>query len=400
MKLYCQCGSGPGTKASRGFEEQVIDGIIVGPKEHVPGTLRDMLESLTADFPHADILFDPQYYALNLPQNSKNRFGHMEKFKQWPNFHARRTEAYLRDRENVVADIGGSLSFQETLPTTRLVAPNIVVNRSLDSRLGQIAETFIVTASEVHKDLGLSKPLLCTLAVGAETLSQTEEVQRLANTLISLPNPPAGFYLLVETSGDPSDLYDARRYGNLLFLIYSLKLNGFEVVWGYSDILGAIATCAGLDAASSGWFGTLRSFSTSRFAPAEGMASRPRTKYFSVHLKNRILLAELRLARRLAPQIFSSLATDAPYVNGGEIIDPEDDTEKCLQSWGGLTALIQAIGSQELEVDAIDRALLDCEEAWATYQELRSRAVRFEPDTSSGHLRPIIEGLQELKDEL
>jgi len=398
MKLYAQHGFGPGRKITEGLEAQVIDGFIIGAKDISPTTLQTATTEWLAANPNADFLFDPQYYALQVSQHADNRLGYLVEHGIWDN--SRRNESFLRNQTSAKGDIRRALEFQEELGVTHLIAPNIVVNRSLDSREGLISEGLLTMAPEVHMELGFAKPLYCTLAISAEAIGDREEVERLSNNLASLNPKPDGIYLLVSTSGDVTDLYSPRRYGNILFLIFSLKLNGYNVIWGYSDIIGAVAASTGLNASASGWAGTLRNFSLSRFGPPAAGGARPRTKFFSKRLLNRILLGELRSASRFEGSVLNTLPTDSSYFNGGNIIEPEDETSKCLQSWGGLKALQDELESTgDIQTD-LENAKNAVENADALYRTLENQAIRFETSTSRRHLQSIIESIEFLQAQL
>lgn len=398
MKLYAQHGFGPGRKITEGLAAGVIDGFIVSAKDISPSTLRGATTEWRDSNPSADFLFDPQYYALQIPQHADNRLGYLIEHGLWDG--VRRNEAFLRNQRSTSGDIERALRFQDELGVTHLISPNIVVSRSLDTREGLISEGLFALAPEVKASLGLDKPLYATLAINAEAMGDKGEVERLANNMASLSPKPDGVYLLISTSGDVTDLYSPGRYGNILFLILSLKLNGYEVVWGYSDILGAVATCAGLDASASGWSGTLRNFSLSRFGPAAAGGARPRTKFLSRRLLNRVLLGEMRSGWRFAGSILNGLPTDSPYVSEGSLIEPEDETSKCLQSWGALKG-IQSEMSPTGDIQAdLEQAKNAVEESEALYGTLENQAIRFESSTSKRHLQPMIEAIEFLLGKL
>jgi len=399
MKLYAQHGSGPSDKIICGLEQRVIDGVILGAKDISPATLLSCLTDLRSIRADADLLLDPQYYALQLPPDDDNRVGYLTDYNCWPE--APRNEAFLRNQQRVRQDIEAFLRYQDAMPLTHLIVPNVVVRRSLDSREGMISESFISLARPARDAIESSKAVLATLAISREAMADQSEVERLAAALTSMGDGPDGFYILIATSGQDSfDLYHSGVISNILFLIYALKLNGFEVVWGYSDTLGAAAGAVGLDASASGWFSTLRTFSLNRFAPNRRRGQRARTRFFSVRLMNRILLTELLVSLDYDSSLANQLATDSPYfTEQGEINEP-GESAKCLQSWGALKSMQLKFSSGESNEENLDRLRLHAEEAQATYQVLRSHGIQFETSSSGRHLSPIVEAVQLLLAQL
>ena len=399
MKLYAQHGSGPSDKITSALKQKVIDGAIIGAKDISPDNLEGSLAELRSIRDDADLLLDPQYYALQLPPNDDNRFGFLTDYSCWPK--ALRNEAFLRNQERVRDDVEAFLQYQDAIPLTHLVSPNIVVRRSLDSREGMISESFISLVGPVRNRIGSSKPVLATLAISREAIADKSEIERLAVSLTSMEDRPDGFYLLIAASGeDSSELYHSGIIANTLFLIYALKLNGFEVVWGYSDLLGTAAGIAGLDASASGWFSTLRTFSLNRFGPSRRGGQRPRARFFSMRLMNRVLLPELLVSLDYDSSLANQLPTDQPYFTGkGEVQEPAE-SEKCLQSWGALKALQDRFCAGANVEEKLERLRLHTEEAQAAYEALRSQGIQFETSSSGRHLPPIIEAVQLLLAQL
>jgi len=70
MKLYAQHGYGKSDKIDRAFEGGLLDGVIFGPNNEKPESLRDCVERFSNLSPKPDLLIDPQLY-VSLLSNPK-----------------------------------------------------------------------------------------------------------------------------------------------------------------------------------------------------------------------------------------------------------------------------------------------------------------------------------------
>lgn len=397
MKLLAQHGFGPGEKIERGLATEVIDGAILGAKDIAPGQIEDCIGKWRAAAPDAEVLFDSQFHACMLPHHDDNRFGHLPDYDYWGS--GCRAQSDLMRQDRVDAELKSCLEFQAALQVSALIAPNIVVRRSLDSREAAIATAFITRSARVARKADRHRRVLAALALSREALLDRSELESFVDLLVSLDEPPHGFYLLLSCAGSiRSEVFHEEVIGNLLFLVHSLKLNGFEVVVGYSDALGPILATAGADAGASGWFNTLRIFSLNRFAPSEGGGRPARLTYFSSGLFNRILVSELTTAVRFNVAVRNRLPTDRPYFSANEVIEP-DRIRECLQSWDALRRLQIDFSGGTLS-QRLDRLDAHVAAAVTHYAALKERGLVFETKSSGSHLSVVQDGLAEFRRDL
>lgn len=392
MKLYAQHGAMSGRKVEDGLEGSLVDGVIYSPRDIAPTQLRTALARIANDYPSADRLLDPQYYSVLLAGTGVARLGHLLDYEQ-EYFRSRRRSELVR--EHVARDdIARVLQFQESLPVTHLVSPNILIPRSLDSRETAIAVDYLGLAGQCYQAAGLRKPLLLTLAISRDALLDRTLVTDFLTEVTAIETPATGFYLLVSVGGPEvsADLYHSDVVGSWMYMNHALSVNGYSVVNGYSDLLTPWLLAAGGDAGATGWWANLRSFSLGRFTLAAPGGRQPVPRYLSAALLNRIRFDELDSLRVLLPAVLNNMGTDGlyPALVGSE---PQRNQE-VLQSWETIRMLIQQVGQTAGVVArvAVCRDLVGVARGY--YDEIAAIGLDLDRKSGDEHLDALREGLR------
>lgn len=389
MKLYAQHGFGDGEKITTGLAEGLIQGVVFGAKDISPEKLAEKLDQAIELSPDAARLLDPQFYVSLLGGGTNLRLGSLEEYPYFRPY--RRSQLELTERVGEV--LQGALEFQAGLPLSGIIAPNILISRSFDSAESVIAKNFIRATGARYEKLGDKRPVYATLAVSREALLEKPQLQlqEFLADITLLDSPPDGFYLLVGASSSEArtEIFHADIIAGWLLLNYSLKVNGFEVVNGYSDRLSPFLGAVGGAAGCSGWFNTLRTFSLDRFAPAATGGRLPVQRYLSTRLLNRITFIELNGLRLFLPEVVNGLAHDADFPTDEE---PQRNRE-VFQTWEALKSLLDGLTASDVteNLAKCDAAIAQARDAYA-----RISAARVPLDAKSGadHLEALSEGIK------
>jgi hypothetical protein len=390
MKLFGQHGYGDGNKTSEGLQAGYIQGVIFRPRDISAGRLQVRCEELRTEYPKAEIVFDPQCYAGILVSDPSATLGKLED-EEYKEYFGRLILGRLEVETNVVDVMRRALEFQRRLPVTGIIAPNILIRRSLDSREAVISKNFIRQTKKIWSSSSDPRSVYATLAVSRDALVNMTELQDFMNDLTSIEDPPDGFYVLIaaRSSEARADIYHADVIAGWMLLNYSLHLNGFRVINGYSDLVSPFLGAVGADVGASGWWSNSRTFSLDQFALAPPGGRLPTQRYLSVRLLNRIRFDEYNAWRRLLPEVVNGLDTDALYQSeGGE---PERARE-VLQSWQAIQFLNQRMSQGEVaaNLEVASRAIEDSIEL---YTRVESLALRPDPKSNGDHLEPTQDGI-------
>ena len=335
MKLYAQQGHGTGEKINDGLERGWIDGAILSPKDNRLEKIESHLAHIQTNYPNADRMFDPQFYVTLLALVDGARLGKLTG-EDYPYFEARR-RGQLESENQIRHDLEAVLRFQANLAVTHVIAPNIVIPQAFNSAEAVIAKNFVRNTRSIWSGVGDDRPVYATLAIGADALRDRQELEEFLTDITLLDEPLDGFYLLIrqESSAATEQLIDSRSLAGWMLLNYSLKLNGFEVVNGFSDILTPFLCAAGGDAGATGWYSNLKCFALDRFEPAIPGGQQPIPRYLSYGLLNSIRFDELQRLRGRLPDVLNNLESDFFYreSNGSR---PDNRTEEMLQTWDAI----------------------------------------------------------------
>ena len=394
MKLYAQQGYGTGSgendRITAGLAAGYIQGAIISPKDFARDRAVALMAQMQTDFPEADRLFDPQWYASILAHDPDCRMGKLVS-DDHSYFEARR-RSQLESEAQVRTDLEQCLSFQADMPITAAIAPGIVIRQRFNSNEAVIAKNFVRNARPAWAVVGDERPLFVTLAMDAEALQDRHALEEFLAEITILDAPPDGFYLLVHntTSGIAPELVDPRTLAGWMLMNHSLSLNGFKVINGYSDILTPFLAAAGGSAGATGWFNTQKVFSLDRFSPPSPGGRRPVYRYLSTRLLNSIKFDELQMLRGRFPEILNGLGTDKFYDPDEKGSLPDSQLEEILQTWESISSFAS---------DGLSPKLSDCrrwiETASQQYEQINfSPGMRLTGRSNGDHLDSLKDGLK------
>jgi hypothetical protein len=251
MKLFAQMGHGMGDKVTMGLEEKLIDGAIFSPKDLKRDTMMSRISEIRRDYPHAEIMVDPQFYVCLFANSAAINVGSIS---DWNYFHTfrkgelERSQTVDRVLEEYFRELAG-------LEVTAVLAPNIYISQSFDSREAVIAKNFVRQAREMYDKTGNRRPLFASLIISREALQDRKEFEDFINDITMLETRPDGFYSIIASRSSEalSDVYHTDVVANWMMFNLSLSINGFEVINGYSDLLMPFLGAAGGASGATGW---------------------------------------------------------------------------------------------------------------------------------------------------
>lgn len=390
MKLFAQHGAQAGPKVDEGIARGLLDGVVFGPRNISLANLKTELTRLKKEHPTFTRLVDPQFYACFAAAGADASLGYLE--EEYDSYFGPKTRRQLEREPEVLGVLEECLKLQQSLDVSAIVAPNIVIPRSFNSIEAVIAKNFIRNAAPIYGKMKGKRKIYATLAIQRDALIDKQELTEFLNEITVLETPPTGFYLLIAASSSEArgEICHPDTLSAWMLINHALKINGFEVINGFSDVYTPMLGAVGADAGCSGWFSNLRTFSLARFGPPGG-GRLPTPRYLSKGLLNRVTYFELNAIRERFPAILNGLPTDELYPDT-EGSEPQRNQE-VLQSWEAIKSLSNDVakGNPARSIAAYSAALDDAEEL---YSKIARANLPLEAKSGPGHLEPISESLR------
>jgi len=395
VSIYSQHGYGKGTKIEAGLRDGALRGVILSPRNESPEKLSAFATGLRAEFQDGvTLLFDPQFYATIVPDA---RDGSLADYPYYRPGLTRRQFISQADVHEYAAD---TLGFQSTLDLDRWISPAVLFDDFRDP-WSQIALTMAQESISVHRQTQNAAPLLLSLVLDENALRSRDSLDEFLDIITSWD--VAGFYLVVRRNDRSYPAaFDDSVLLNLVYLVYVLaEVNEFEVVCGYTDLVGLLLLAVGGKAIASGWFNTLRQFSLSPFQPATGGRA-PRARYTSAPLMSSVLVVpELATAYYVGrtADMLSNTRYDQAMANGDPANALWPPETACLHHWDVLARLAEGVGGTNVGVRL---ATLESEirQAIARYALLQSSGVQFEAPTGPRDLTLWLRVVQAFRSEI
>ena len=229
MNLYIQHGYGKADKIAAIASEHGARGLLLSPGDEDAPALQATARN--ARDTGLDVLMDPQthIYSLTPPGLARKHVDHRLDFGR---IHWSQDAAAVASQVQSVADANVAIGIEG-----RRIAPTCLQSSFTDIWT-PLALQYARTASSAWG----ANQTLATLAIDESALGDWRAVADWLDVATTLDVD--GFYLLVARqrgAGYPPIPWDSGRLRNLLRLIYNLtSLNGYSVIWGYSDIDGLL----------------------------------------------------------------------------------------------------------------------------------------------------------------
>lgn len=265
MTFYIQQGYGKGSKIADVAKNGHLGGVILSPGDEDPAKLGETARAIARLGLQARL--DPQsyIYAPEPAGTANNHPAHgLDLELSWhatPKQVTRAVTAVRRANETL------GLADRWLTPTCWLASfENLWTPLSLS------------LAAAAADDWGEGRTIV-SVAVSEDAFADWRAVDVWLDAITTLD--VAGFYLLIDrkSSAYPPNPWNVTHLANILRVVYRLgELNGYEVVWGYSDIEGLVGLAAGASHVASGWHYSLRQFNRGKWIrkPGGGAAPTPR----------------------------------------------------------------------------------------------------------------------------
>lgn len=255
MTFWIQHGYGKGAKIDTLARTGLLSGVILSPADEDLYALRSTCNAV--EDPSINLLLDPQLYVHNITgavarchESHGLEFGEISSLFISPREISEQVEAIITANQqlglnSIVAPSPYQVSFGDAWAPLSL----------------QYARAMIANAE---------MPVYASLVVADAAFLHWDQTMRYLDALTTLD--VAGIYLIIGTPGKSYPLlWSPECLSNILRVIYTLtELNRYDLIWGYSDIVGLIGLGVGAAGAATGWYNSLRMWKPEKWIPQRG----------------------------------------------------------------------------------------------------------------------------------
>jgi hypothetical protein len=230
------------------------------------------------------ILLDPQCYVRDTSHPRLITHAHWDAF-------ARTDSSALFSPAGARPLISELVRLAAELSPKAILLPGLLTG-TIDDQWNDLHENF----AQVAKSLS-EQPLYATIALEEAAILSEDQVEDAVSYLSSWPVD--GVYLVAEAPGDSYLVEHPGWLANILILISGLRLQGKEVILGYSSQQLLCAAVAGLSELASGTWQNLRGFTRQRYyARDENQVSRRARWYYGPDTLSEYKIPFLDIAQR------------------------------------------------------------------------------------------------------
>ena len=254
MTYWIQHGYGKADKIDTVARSGLVSGVILSPADEENSTLAATVGS--ARLQGIDVLLDPQLYIHTISGAvARCHSHHGLEFGEI---------SWFLSPEEIAGHCQAVVTLNQDFGVSDVVAPApyLALFGDMWAPLSlQYARTTIAMSEA---------PVYLSLVAEDAAFADWDSTLRYLDALTTLD--AAGVYLIVGTStrGYPVQ-WDSERLTNVLRVIYTLaELNQYDVIWGYSDLAGILGVAAGASGAATGWYHSLRRWTTDKWIPKSG----------------------------------------------------------------------------------------------------------------------------------
>lgn len=397
MSILAQSGYGRGNKIEQGLADNVIQGVIMSPRDERRDRLEQAINDWVSTYPNALVMFDPQFYAatLNTPRD-----GHLSEFDYYYNNSGLSRTHFSGKR--ILNYVKGCIDYQHLTfaqNVAYLISPSILIDNFRDS-WSQIALNMAMESTDYHASLSNPQPLLISIVLSETAFQSMDAVEEFLDAVTEID--ARGFYVIIRrNASSPQNAMESTAFGRFMYFCHVLAtINEYDVIVGYSDWHGFLLNVTGVTHTATGWHQNLRQFSLSRFQPSLG-GRRPRKRYSSAPLLSCPLitpeLQDIHMANFL-PRVLSHSRHDIILQNGPSSGEGNwTDEVSCLAHWFSLNSLSQQIEAQTTLSTRIQEAARLMQNALTLYGHLANQGVSFDPSTGPAHIREWQDSLLEFR---
>jgi len=366
MELHLQFGFGMMEHCRHLLRKWGGGTVVLSPRDLNDNQLRSLAADV-AGIKGGETLLDPQFY---LPHADHDRLCSHD---FWPADFASGSFFQGPEMRSLVGQLVG---LNNDLGTEAIILPGMLAN-PVDDLWLEHHHSFLTTARELAGD----SKLYATLALGADTTRDREQVTSLLDTVTRWDVD--GYYIVCEHPNGEYLVQEAIWLAHVLDLTAGLRLAGAEVILGYCNHQMLAAGVSGANAICSGTWMNVRSFPPEKFKKDYEEEIRRRSKWYycpQALSEYKIPFVDVAFEQNVLDLLKPQMELDGGYVD--QLFSGVQPTSVQFSEQAAFRHYLHALRSQAraLEAGSYDEARQEHEQTITDAEQLlgtlRSNGVR------------------------
>lgn len=394
-KILAQHGAAKGKKMDMAIDNKFLSGVVFAPREEKYASIQKYCNEnplLEKEY----CFLDPQlYYATFEGKIFKN-------LEENLNYPINLTRRDWRKRTPELMSFLDSHAERSMNISNNLIVPGFYV-QNLDWKFDYSIDIYEYCYERYQFDR-----YYLSLLISNNFFHSKSDVDEILEDIVDNVDHKDGIYFSIcyEKNQDSNYEYiDAQNLANILYFIYSLKKEGFDILAGYTFVNSILFAMLDCKYVATGWFNNLRKFRNDRFEEIDTMGRRKK-RYLSIPLFTYITFDNLNnISREMdITQFLSSCSIDKymiEYQDAISFVDLE------LQYWEALNKFIEQVNSYHRLTDKIKYVLMRITEAKELYNSILEKLENNDNKeaysrikTESKHLDSWIMGIETFKNRV
>ncbi len=358
-ELLIQHGPAKGQKIDKAFQNNIVEGTVFSPREETIESIKQYCNN-SIHLNQNNTFIDPQFYYSTFGSELLKLLN--EQFE----YPVEVTRKDWRKRDERLFKYFDNYSAKVKEISNNIITPGFCID-AIDWKFDYTIDFY-----NYFRDNYEFKNYYMSLMIASEIFHSKNDLEDILEDISDNVDKKDGIYLIIKyplTQIKNYESMDPETLSNILYFIYSLKMDGFKVIMGYSFLNSILFAMLDCDAVSTGWFNNLRKFEQSKFESVDSFGIRKK-RYVSIPALTYMTLELINECKEIdITKLYSNTQWDVVALEDQDNVSFVDLEQ---QYWEALHNIIIEINQKETILEKIEYMKQCIEKSRNIYEEILS----------------------------
>ncbi len=358
-ELLIQHGPAKGQKIDKAFQNNIVEGTVFSPREETIESIKQYCNN-SIHLNQNNTFIDPQFYYSTFGSELLKLLN--EQFE----YPVEVTRKDWRKRDERLFKYFDNYSAKVKEISNNIITPGFCID-AIDWKFDYTIDFY-----NYFRDNYEFENYYMSLMIASEIFHSKNDLEDILEDISDNVDKKDGIYLIIKyplTQIKNYESMDPETLSNILYFIYSLKMDGFKVIMGYSFLNSILFAMLDCDAVSTGWFNNLRKFEQSKFESVDSFGIRKK-RYVSIPTLTYMTLELINECKEIdITKLYSNTQWDVVALEDQDNVSFVDLEQ---QYWEALHNIIIEINQKETILEKIEYMKQCIEKSRNIYEEILS----------------------------